>query len=161
MGISMSNDFSKKMINTLIPKQLLDLNPIIAGGFPLSLFMTETLYKESPLMMSVAMENLDTSWAYSDIDLFFTKEDFEKTKAIFSIFEYMSDTSTASKHNIGISDPIPGHEKIIKITENISLYRNENIGQKKCSHGCRNARLRGFSFRTSSRSNKRCGGDRS
>jgi hypothetical protein len=126
MGISMSNDFSKKMINTLIPKQLLDLNPIIAGGFPLSLFMTETLYKESPLMMSVAMENLDTSWAYSDIDLFFTKEDFEKTKAIFSIFEYMVDTSKVSKHNIGFCDPITGHEKIIKI-ETLCDGTNLNI----------------------------------
>lgn len=128
----MTNDFSKKMVDINVPKLFMDLNPIIAGGFALSLFMTETLFKDSPIMKKISDDNLSTIWDYGDIDLFFQGDDLEKRDGMFRIFEYMFESLDVTKVVDKSIIDITGIIENTNTTHNQDEYKKLDILKSIC-----------------------------
>ena len=75
-----TSELSKEIISLFIPKPVLDMNPVVAGGFALSLYMT-TLAAQDPTVGSFILAELNNKkkkaeliLKFSDIDLWFLRE---------------------------------------------------------------------------------------
>jgi hypothetical protein len=78
----MSQDFAEDFIKSAIPDYLLELNPVIAGGFALNLYLTQIILSNLDggilNIKDFAHNTRKLFFTHSDVDLFFLTEDYDK-----------------------------------------------------------------------------------